>query len=150
MMTRSTAASLRCLRGFSSACCLALLLAACGVSPGGVSSTPDRPAPRKAAPVRQPARTTPRDPQVQSGPGLEGIIGANRQQLLRQFGEPRLDVWEGDARKLQFTGAACVLDIYLYPTTTSREPRATFVDTRRSSDGQEVDRAACVAALRRP
>lgn len=150
MMTSSTAASLRRLRGIASASCLALLLAACGASPGGVSSTPERPAPRKLPAVRQPARTLPRDPQVQSVPGLEGVIGANRQQLLRAFGEPRLEVWEGDARKLQFTGAACVLDIYLYPTTASREPRATFADARRSSDGQEVDRAACVAALRRP
>ena len=150
MMTSSTAAFPRRLRGIFPACCLALLLAACAGSPGGVASSPERPAPRKVPAVRQPARTVPRDPQVQSVPGLEGVIGANRQQLLRQFGEPRLDVWEGDARKLQFTGAACVLDIYLYPTTTSREPRATFVDTRRSSDGQEVDRADCVTALRRP
>ncbi|GGC03979.1 hypothetical protein GCM10011494_23030 [Novosphingobium endophyticum] len=81
-------------------------------------------------------------------PGLEGVIGANQKQLVREFGTPRLDVWEGDARKLQFTGAACVLDIYLYPTSGSREPLATFVDARRGSDGQDVDRAACVAALR--
>lgn len=92
----------------------------------------------------------PRDPQFQVAPGLEGVVGAGRKDLVRQFGEPRLDVWEGDARKLQFTGAACVLDIYLYPTTSSREPLATFVDARRPSDSQDVDRAACIAALRRP
>ena len=42
----------------------------------------------------------------------------------------------------------CLLDIYLYPTTHSREPLATYVDARRASDGKDVDRAACVAALR--
>jgi hypothetical protein len=81
-------------------------------------------------------------------PGLEGVIGATAAQLTRQFGKARLDVWEGDARKLQFSGTACILDIYLYPTTRSREPIATYVDARRGSDALTVDRAACVKALR--
>jgi len=38
--------------------------------------------------------------------------------------------------------------VYLYPTTASREPLASYVDARRASDGQDVDRAACVAALK--
>lgn len=81
-------------------------------------------------------------------PGLEGVIGATARQLTQQFGTARLDVWEGDARKLQFTGTPCVLDVYLYPTERATEPLATYVDARRASDGQDVDRAACVAALR--
>lgn len=141
-MTKS--ASIR----FATACSLALLMTACGG--GEIASAPQPPKRTSAVPpVRQPARTVPRDPQFQSVPGLEGVIGATQNQLTRQFGAARLDVWEGDARKLQFSGAACVLDIYLYPTSGSREPQATFVDARRSSDAQEVDRAACVAALRR-
>lgn len=90
----------------------------------------------------------PRDPTFQSVPGLEGVIGVSEAQLVRQFGAPRLNVWEGDARKLQFTGNACVLDVFLYPTSQSKEPLAAYVDARRSSDGQDVDRAACVAAMR--
>ncbi|WP_420834960.1 hypothetical protein [Pelagerythrobacter marensis] len=82
-------------------------------------------------------------------PGLEGVIGADADALQRTFGTARLDVWEGDARKLQFSGEACVLDVYLYPLRPGAEPTATYVDTRRSSDGFDVDRAACVAALRR-
>lgn len=81
--------------------------------------------------------------------GLEGVIGSNQGQLVRMFGPPRLDVWEGDARKLQFTGNACVLDIFLYPSASSRDPHATYVDARRASDGQDVDRAACVNALKK-
>lgn len=81
-------------------------------------------------------------------PGLEGVIGANAGALVRQFGQARLDVWEGDARKLQFSGRACVLDVYLYPITEGAEPQATYVDARRASDGQDVETAACVAALR--
>lgn len=128
---------------------LAMALAACSSVSGGVASTP-RPPKRTSAvpPVRQPTRTTPRDAAVQNVPGLEGVIGANQSQLVRLFGEPRLDVWEGDARKLQFTGTACVLDVFLYPSTSSKEPRASYVDARRSSDGQDVDRAACVGALK--
>ncbi|MCT2401331.1 hypothetical protein [Novosphingobium mangrovi (ex Huang et al. 2023)] len=127
------------------ACSLALLLAACGA--GSVTSTP-RPA-RGVPEVRQPTRSIARDPQFQSIPGVEGVIGATQKQLVRQFGNPRLDVWEGDARKLQFTGTPCVLDVYLYPTSRSHEPLATYVDARRASDGQDVDRTACVLALRR-
>jgi hypothetical protein len=85
---------------------------------------------------------------VIAGPGLEGVVGARAQDLIDQFGPARIDVWEGDARKLQFTGQPCVLDIYLYPAAPGREPEATYVEARRASDGQDVDRAACVSALR--
>ena len=81
-------------------------------------------------------------------PGLEGVIGADAESLQRMFGTARLNVWEGDARKLQFTGEACVLDVYLYPLRPGAKPTATYVDARRASDGLDVDRAACVAALR--
>lgn len=138
------------LRGTLASCGLGLLLAACSVSPGGIASAPGKSSSSRVPPVREPSRATPPPPKFQTIPGLERVIGANQKQLISQFGTPRLDVWEGDARKLQFTGNACVLDIYLYPTPTSREPLATFADARRASDGQDVDRAACVAALRRP
>lgn len=82
-------------------------------------------------------------------PGLEAVIGATEKQITRQFGQARLNIWEGDVRKLQFTGSPCTLDVYLYPTSRSSEPVATYVDARRASDGQDVDRAACVAALKR-
>ena len=86
---------------------------------------------------------------VMNLPGLEGVIGADAGALQRQFGTARLDVWEGDARKLQFSGTACVLDVYLYPSRPGVEPTAAYVDARRPSDGLDVDRAACVRALKR-
>lgn len=128
---------------------LAASLAACSSTGGVVPNAPRPPKRTSGVPtVRQPARTPTRDAQVQMAPGLEGVIGANQGQLVRLFGQPRLDVWEGDARKLQFSGTACVLDVFLYPSTASKEPRASYVDARRSSDGQDVDRRACVAALK--
>ena len=83
------------------------------------------------------------------GAGLENVIGAGVAQLQRQFGNPQLDIREGDARKLQFAGEACVLDVFLYPTRDGATPTATHVEARRASDGRNVDRAACVRALRR-
>lgn len=127
------------------AAALGLLLSACA-SGGGVSSAPAKPQTR--APIRTPAQTLPPKPRVLAAPGLEGVIGAAPDDLIRQFGPARLDVWEGDARKLQFTGPACVLDVFFYPPAAGREPEATYVDARRASDGQDVDRAACIAALR--
>jgi hypothetical protein len=100
--------------------------------------------------VRRPAPPiTPPPAKVLSLPGLEGVIGATTAQLTREFGAPRLDVWEGDARKLQFTGTPCVLDVYLYPSALGREPQATYVEARRTTDGRDVDRAACIAGLRK-
>lgn len=126
------------------------LLAACGGGGGEVRSAAARPAPPPARTVvRNPVRATPPRPALQVMPGLEGVIGATPNQLVNQFGPARLDVWEGDARKLQFSGTACVLDVYLYPSAPGREPQATYVDARRSSDAGDVDRAACVAALRK-
>lgn len=82
-------------------------------------------------------------------PGLERVIGADDAALLGLFGPARIDLVEGDVRKLQFAGPACVLDIYLYPPETGGVPRATHVAARRASDGQDVDRAACIEALSR-
>jgi hypothetical protein len=133
---------------------LALLVSSCGgggAAPGGKTAqvrsappptrvTPSRPGPSR--PVQRPAA------QVQTIPGLEGVIGADALQLGRVFGTPRLDVIEDDARKMQWTGTACILDVYLYPQAGGAKPTATYVDARRG-DGRDVDRAACVAALRK-
>ena len=133
------------------------LLAACGASGGGnaaQSTSASAPAsqprgPSRLPPVRAPVRSVPPASPALAMPGLEGVIGATPGDLIRQFGAARLDVWEGDARKLQFGGSACVLDVYLYPPAAGRDPQATYVDARRASDGQDVDRASCIAALRR-
>ncbi|HET9628063.1 MAG TPA: hypothetical protein VI199_06470 [Novosphingobium sp.] len=128
-------------------------LAACGESAGTpVLSTPvpvGKPHPVPRTNPRLPVKRPLAPPPVQALPGVEGVIGATGSDLVRQFGPARLDVLEGDARKLQFSGTACVLDIYLYPAAPGREPQASYVDARRASDGQDVDRAACIAAMRR-
>jgi hypothetical protein len=89
------------------------------------------------------------EPEVLHAPGLDGVIGAKAPLLLEEFGTPRIDLREGDVRKLQFAGAPCVLDIYLYPPDGGGELIATHVEARRASDGQDVDRALCVQALRK-
>ena len=128
------------------------LLAGCGAADAPVKSAattvPQRPRAHLEG-VRPPMRATP-PARVLYLPGLEGVIGASAADLKRQFGEPRIDVYEGDARKLQFGGPACVLDVYLYPAAAGREPQATYVEARRASDGKDVDRVGCVGALRPP
>ncbi|MGC1271015.1 MAG: hypothetical protein WA842_10510 [Croceibacterium sp.] len=135
---------------------LAALLAGCASSPASqqtqpVRTPPPRPAPGPVPPTKPtpPPPTSFRAPQVLRVPGLEGVLEADGDNLIRQFGQPRLDVTEGDMRKLQFAGEACVLDLYLYPLREGGKPVATYLDTRRSSDGLDVDRRACVEALRR-
>jgi hypothetical protein len=137
---------------------LPLVLAACTTLPPASTEIPrdaSAPAPppeaRQVPPSRQP-QPVPQGflaPQVLRMPGLEPVIEREATALLNLFGPPRLDVREGDMRKLQFAGEACVLDVFLYPLRPGAEPVATYVDARRPSDGLDVDRAACVAALRR-
>ena len=95
----------------------------------------------KPAPTPQPAR-----PATYSVVGLESVIGRTARLIEAQFGRPELDVREGNARKLQFSGPACVLDAYLYPPKGGGDPIVTHVDAR-LPDGRDFDRASCVAAL---
>lgn len=132
---------------------LALLAGCSGAVPSG-SKPPVRLPPARRPPVQAPVTRLPPvqprpAPTIQVAPGLEGVIGADGDGLVRLFGPPRLDIKEEDARKLQWSGAACILDVYLYPPQGGGRPTATYVDARRG-DGREVDRASCVAALRRP
>ena len=129
----------------------ALVLAGCTTTapPAPAAPTAEKPAkasvaaPTRARPTRKPSR-----PAVPLAlPGLESVIGSSAAALGRMFGTPRLDIIEGDARKLQFSGLPCVLDAYLYPPAPGREPETTYIDARRP-DGADTDRAGCVTALR--
>lgn len=134
------------------------LLAACGANsavpvstapPSGGAAGQAAPPATRPAPPPAAVSTGFRAPRVMSLPGIEGLIGSNANALSRQLGAPRLDVREGDARKLQFSGESCVLDVWLYPLSPGAEPTATYVEARRASDGLDVDRVACVRALLR-
>src|SRR6187549_2409549 len=130
----------------------ALLLAGCTTAVVPPPQQPPAAPGRQSVPPTRPAAplvTGARAPEIQRLPGLEEVIEHDTASLVRRFGDPRLDVREGDMRKLQFAGEPCVLDVFLYPLHEGQEPVATYVEARRGSDGQEVDRAACVAALRR-
>lgn len=118
---------------------LSSLVAGCAASTGPIGPPPPR--------VTQAATPPPpREPVRISGPGLDGVIDATAVQLIAKFGVPRIDLREGDARKLQFAGAPCVLDIYLYTREGGSEQRATWIDARNSA-GESVDPGACIDAL---
>lgn len=126
---------------FHAALLLALALAGCA---GG--STPPRIPPQPV--TRSATPPPPSTPTRMTGRGLEGVVDATAAQLVARFGQPRIDLSEGDARKLQFAGQACLLDVYLYTLEGGGERRATWVDARNTA-GESVDPAACIAALGR-
>lgn len=107
-------------------------------------------APRSAAPRAASAPTTATRsaavvaPQVMAPAGLEGVIGSSASALTQRFGPPRIDLVEGDARKLQFTGPTCVLDVYLYPLTAGADLTATHVSARLRQGGALIDPKACI------
>ena len=128
------------------------MLAGCVSAPRPAEPRPvvsTRPPPQTSGPTTAPSSQGFIAPTIMRLPGLESVIGVDTRRLTELFGPPRLTVPEGDSTKLQFTGGPCVLDVYLYPLRPGGPPAATHVEARRSSDGQDVDRAACVAALRR-
>ncbi len=132
----------------------ALLLSACASTPQPTQPAPPPPRPPAQSQAVPPSAPPPppvegfRTPEIMQGPGLSGVIREGARSLISQFGQPRLDVAEGDMRKLQFASQACVMDIFLYPLRPDAEPVATWIETRRASDGAEVDRLACMQALR--
>lgn len=98
-------------------------------------------------PKAQPIAVAPPPPPIRTT-GLERVIGADARRLVALFGRADQDVWEANARKLQFGSAICIMDTYLYPPAKGKEPLVTYVDARQP-DGKPIDRASCVAALTR-
>lgn len=124
------------MRALAGLAVLGLMLGGCA---GGAAPAPVRPAAASA-----PRSTSAVAPQVMAPAGLEGVIGAPATALTRRFGAPRIDLAEGDARKLQFAGATCVVDIYLYPLAAAAEPTATHVEARLRQGGAPADPGACI------
>jgi hypothetical protein len=112
-------------------------LALAGCAGGGAPKAKPRPAaaPRSSIVVV---------PEVMAPGGLQGVIGSPASALTRRFGTPRIDLAEGDARKLQYAGATCVLDVFLYPVSAGAEPTATHVEARIRQGGAATDAAACI------
>ncbi|EPR16975.1 hypothetical protein M527_18920 [Sphingobium indicum IP26] len=108
-----------------------LTLAACG----GVVPPP-------ATQIARPPAGPPASAFTRPGP----LIGSDAKQLMRLFGQPRLDIRESAMRKLQFANGRCVLDAYLYLPPQGKEPLVTHVDAR-TPTGTDVDAASCSAAL---
>lgn len=76
------------------------------------------------------------------------LIGSSAEAAGRMFGTPRLDIREGAGRKMQFSGSACTLDLYLYAPRTGAAAVTTHVDAR-TPDGLDTDVNRCAEALRR-
>ena len=102
--------------------------------------------PRPQSMARAPDPIAPR--KVKGNGVQDAVIGRDARALTGLFGRPARDVREGNGRKLQFGNGVCVLDAYLYARKSGAEPVVTYVNTRKT-DGSDVDRASCVAALAR-
>ena len=98
-----------------------------------------------------PRQTAPEIPEIVQTPRTtrSGLGGLTAGELVGHFGNPALQIREGTSLKLQFRGRSCVLDAYLYPSQGDSTLRVTHIDTR-TSNGAEVDQAACVSALENP
>ena len=96
------------------------------------------------------AQQAPRAPAIPvlEASGLDRVMGQDARALQILFGDPDLDVREPPARKLQYVGPVCVLDAYLYPPVAGKEPVVRYIDARRPN-GDDFDRASCIAALSR-
>ncbi len=117
----------------------ALLVSGCASGSGGTGPVASAPA----------SNTGFRAPQVTRGSTLDSVIGQHAASLSQRFGEARIDLTEGGARKLQYVSDRCVLDIYLYPLEANADPVATHIEARIRQGGAETDRAGCIAEVER-
>lgn len=124
----------------------ALALGALGLALAGCAGGPKPATPRPAAPQ---SSTIVVVPPVMAPEGTGGVIGSPAERLTRRFGDPRIDLAEGEARKLQFAGATCVLDVYLYPVSAGAAPTATHVAARLRQGGGAVAPEACIREVER-
>ena len=116
----------------------ALTLSACGdviPPPPKAVFTPATPRPSQSAPAPSADQAT------------SGIIGTDARALVRLLGEPRLDIRDPEARKLQFSNGRCVLDAYLYAQRSRREAVVSYAEAR-TVDGTTMDVTACINQLR--
>jgi hypothetical protein len=97
------------------------------------------------APHYAPAAHVPVPSASERAAGLDQLLGRNAHAVTTLLGQPNADVTEGLGRKMQFAGAICVLDAYLYKGS-EREPVVTFIDARQRNGGP-IDKASCLAAL---
>lgn len=75
------------------------------------------------------------------------LSGMTANELVEHFGQPRLQIREGDGTKMQFGSPACILDAYLYPQASGQGlPRVAHVDTR-NAQGNPVNPQNCIASL---
>lgn len=99
------------------------------------------------APTPTPTRPTAATPAAPDSLDHRTLNGMTANQLIEHFGRPRLQIQEGEGTKLQFAGASCVLDFFLYPGQGGA-PRVTYIDAR-NLQGGEVNSQACVHEIER-
>ena len=108
---------------------LALLLVA------GCATAPEQP-------IEQPIAPQP----VQPAPQRNDLVGMSAAELVGIFGNPALQIREGQSVKLQFRSRSCVLDAFLYPS--ARGDRVTYVEAR-LPNGATTNAQSCYDTLKR-
>ena len=112
----------------------AILIAGCTTTP---ETAPVVEQPR--FPTQQPSPIVPQE--------RGDLIGLTASELVQRLGSPALQIREGQSLKLQFRGAGCILDAYLYrPAPGQGVERVAHVDTRLRS-GADTNQRACIAEL---
>jgi hypothetical protein len=118
------------MRRIAPALTLAILVAGCARAPQPEAALPP------------PVAAAPQPPERGS------VIGMTAAELVSHFGNPALQVREGNSLKLQFRSPGCVLDAYLYRSPRGGAQRVTHVDARLSS-GADTDAQRCADQMAR-
>lgn len=121
----------------------ALSLSACATGAEDFANAPDS---ASRPPIVLPQQASVPSAQVMQERGLNAIIGKDERTVLARLGAPRIDLTEGDVRKLQFANQACVMDVFFYPNGNGGARIATHIEAR-LRNGVSTDRAQCLDAL---
>lgn len=101
----------------------------------------------RPAPTPAPTRPAASEPTATDGHDHRTLNGMTANELVEHFGRPRLQIQEGEGTKLQFAGATCVLDFYLY-RAQGGAPRVSHIDAR-NFQGGNVSAQSCVHEIER-
>lgn len=100
-----------------------------------------------STPESEPVRPTSSAPLLSNKHEHDNLNGMTQVDLAEHLGTPRAQIREGDGLKLQFAGANCVLDAYLYPPASGQGAvRVTHVDAR-NFQGQPTSPKGCIASI---
>ena len=109
-----------------------------------------QPAPEPVVPTEEPRPTPAAAPSPTPMADPARLVGLAPVELAQALGRPDLTRRDGPAEVWQYTGAGCILDIFLYATEEDSGHRVAYIEVRGLVPETASPRACFTALLKQP